>query len=58
MRHFVLTIKCNVGHEKNDLISLAEEKADRVRNHGAYDMRMIHLFSNRIGERTIIGFIK
>ena len=55
---FVLTIKCNVGHAKEQFDQLAEEQADRLRNHGAYDMQMMHLFSNRIGERTIVGFIK
>ena len=55
---FVLTIKCNVGHAKERFDQLAEEQADRLRNRGAYDMQMIHLFSNRIGERTIVGFIK
>jgi len=55
---FVLTIKCYIGHGKRRFDMLAEEQAKRLEEAGAYDMHVVHLFSNRIGERTIVGYIK
>jgi 23S rRNA U2552 (ribose-2'-O)-methylase RlmE/FtsJ len=54
---FVLTIKCNKGHGRERFDMLVEEEAIRLRKMGAYRMMTFHLFSNRIGERTIAGFI-
>jgi hypothetical protein len=54
---FVLTIKCNKGHGRERFDLLVEEETSRLRNMGAYGMSTFHLFSNRIGERTIAGFI-
>lgn len=53
---FVLTIKCNVGHGKERFDQLAKNQAERLGC--AYGVQIIHLFSNRVGERTIVGFIK
>lgn len=55
---FVLTIKCNVGHGKKRFDMLAEEEARRLKSASAYGMQITHLFSNRLGERTIVGYIK
>ncbi|KAL7544851.1 hypothetical protein ACHAWF_008215 [Thalassiosira exigua] len=56
---FVLTIKCNVGHASWRFDSWAKEQADRLaRDVGAYDVSIMHLFSNRIGERTVVGRVK
>ena len=55
---FVLTIKCNVGHAKKRFDDLTEKEVARLREAGAYDVMVVHLFSNRIGERTVIGFIQ
>jgi len=54
---FVLTIKCNKGHGRERFDMLVEQEASRLRKMGAYRMMTFHLFSNRIGERTIAGFI-
>lgn len=54
---FVLTIKCNKGHGRERFDMLVEEEASRLRQMGTYGMITFHLFSNRIGERTISGFI-
>lgn len=55
---FVLTIKCNVGHAKERFDELTEREVVRLKEAGAYDVLVLHLFSNRIGERTVIGYIK
>ena len=55
---FLLTIKCNIGHGKDRFDKLAEEEANRLKAAGAYDMNILHLFSNRIGERTIMGYMR
>jgi hypothetical protein len=55
---FVLTIKCNVGHSETRFEELTNREVDRLKEAGTYDMMVVHLFSNRIGERTVIGCIK
>jgi 23S rRNA U2552 (ribose-2'-O)-methylase RlmE/FtsJ len=55
---FVLTIKCNVGHSETRFEELTKKEVDRLNKAGAYDVMVVHLFSNRIGERTVIGRIK
>eukprot|EP00956_Cyclotella_meneghiniana_P012372 scaffold17603_cov83-Cyclotella_meneghiniana.AAC.1 len=55
---FVLTIKCNIGHAKQRHDELTRKEVARLEEAGAYDMLVVHLFSNRIGERTLIGFLE
>jgi hypothetical protein len=57
---FVLTIKrCNVGHGRVRYDEFAEMEASRLRHGaGAYGVEVFHLFSNRLSERTIVGFVK
>ena len=56
---FVLTIKCNIGHGSKRFNSLAEGEAKRLTEAcGAYGIKIVHLFFNRTGERTVVGFIK
>ena len=56
---FVLTIKCNVGHAKERFDEMANTEAARLKEHvDVTGLEIIHLFSNRIGERTIIGSVK
>ena len=57
---FVLTVKCcNVGHGRARHDEFAEREAGRLRDRaGAYGVEVMHLFSNRMSERTIVGFLK
>jgi 23S rRNA C2498 (ribose-2'-O)-methylase RlmM len=55
---FVLTIKCNIGHAKERFNELTRIEVNRLKEAGAKDLMVLHLFSNRIGERTVIGVIK
>ena len=55
---FVLMIKCYLHrHGKRDSIGWAEGQVERLQEAGAYGMEVVHLFSNRIGARIIVGFI-
>lgn len=54
---FVLTLKCTGGYTKASFDSQAQVEVDRVKGF-TRGLKMMHLFSNRIGERTIIGYIK
>ena len=54
---FVLTIKCNVGRSKAHFDSLAAAEARRIEEVTTGRIKILHLFSNRIGERTIVGFL-
>lgn len=55
---FVLTLKfCNAGHGRVRYDELAMEEACRLQVAGAYDVKVMHLFSNRLSERTLVGFI-
>ena len=53
----VLTLKCNRGHSKRSYDAQVEAE---VENLGGIlqDIQVIHLFSNRSGERTVIGFVR
>ena len=55
---FVLTLKCNTGFSKDYFDKQAEKVLEsmnsRVKTNGTV---MYHLFSNRSGERTIMGFL-
>lgn len=56
---FVLTIKCNVGHAKERFDEMANAEAARLKEQvDVMSVEILHLFSNRIGERTIIGCLK
>ena len=56
---FVLTIKCNVGHAKERFDEMTNAEADRLKEQvDVGGLEILHLFSNRIGERTIIGYVK
>lgn len=56
---FVLTIKCNVGHARERFDEMANAEADRLKEQvDVSGVEILHLFSNRIGERTIVGCVK
>lgn len=53
---FVLTLKCTVGYGKNNFDEQAKKVvADLQKRAITKDVSTFHLFSNRSGERTIIG---
>ena len=53
---FVLTLKCTVGYGKNNFDKQAKNVvADLQKRAITKDVSTFHLFSNRSGERTIIG---
>ena len=56
---FVLTLKCTTGHSKGTFDALAEKEIDRLlgKLENPRHIRNYHLFSNRRGERTVMGFI-
>jgi 23S rRNA C2498 (ribose-2'-O)-methylase RlmM len=55
---FVLTLKCTMGHAKCTFDrQVAEEVARFKENNRVRDLQIIHLFANRIGERTIMGYL-
>ena len=55
---FVLTLKfCNAGHGRGRYDEYAEVEARRLRVAGAYGVKVMHLFSNRLSERTLAGFM-
>merc|ERR1711865_56302 len=53
---FVLTIKCVVGHTKESFDNQVAEQRARIEDISR-DVQTLHLFSNRSGERTLIGYI-
>lgn len=56
--YFVLTLKFNTGHSKNIFDKFAEQELQRLReNVKVENVQVYHLFSNRKGERTLIGQI-
>lgn len=56
---FILTLKFNTGHSKETFDFFAEEEVKRLmENAEVENVRTYHLFSNRKGERTIMGVIK
>ncbi len=56
---FCLTIKCNVGHARERFDEMANTEAARLKEQvDVSGVEILHLFSNRIGERTIIGCVK
>jgi hypothetical protein len=53
---FVLTLKCKVGHSKASFDSQVSEECKRLEGI-TRDLQVFHLFSNRSGERTIMGYL-
>jgi hypothetical protein len=51
----VLTLKCTRGHSKTTFDALVEEQVDRIRPR-ITNLHVLHLFSNRSSERTIMGY--
>jgi len=56
---FVLTLKCIVGHSKLSYDAQVERVVDKVRRdaNNVDGVETFHLFSNRSGERTVIGYL-
>ncbi|KAL7542952.1 hypothetical protein ACHAXR_012245 [Thalassiosira sp. AJA248-18] len=55
---FVLTLKCVVGHSKVSYDSQVEKVVDKLRRSAnVVGVEIFHLFSNRSGERTVLGYI-
>jgi 23S rRNA U2552 (ribose-2'-O)-methylase RlmE/FtsJ len=55
---FVLTLKCTLGHAKSTFDRQVAEEVVRLKEHNLVrDLQIIHLFANRIGERTIMGYL-
>ena len=53
----VLTLKCRVGHSDEAFDGQVAVQRDRLQS-TCRNLQTIHLFSNRRGERTIMGFVK
>lgn len=53
---FVLTLKCKVGHSKASFDAQVSEQCKRL-DGVAEHLQTIHLFSNRNGERTVMGYL-
>lgn len=53
---FILTLKCNTGHSKVSYDRQVEKEVARL-NEMATGVEVMHLFSNRNGERTVMGFL-
>lgn len=54
---FVLTLKCNKGHSREAFDLQVAQQCNRIKG-VCRNMQTIHLFSNRSGERTILGYLK
>jgi len=55
---FVLTLKCTVGHSKASYDGQVEKVVDKLyAGANVHGVKTFHLFSNRSGERTVIGYI-
>ena len=56
---FVLTLKCILGHAKVAHDEQAQEVARKlIEGNLADDVAIMHLFNNRLGERTILGYLR
>lgn len=53
---FVLTLKCKVGHSKASFDGQVARECQRLEGI-TQDLQTIHLFSNRNGERTVMGYL-
>lgn len=54
---FILTLKCKVGHSKESFDAQVAEQRARLESSASY-LQTLHLFSNRSGERTLMGYLK
>jgi 23S rRNA U2552 (ribose-2'-O)-methylase RlmE/FtsJ len=54
---FCLTLKCTIGHSKSSHDSQVAQAVQRL-NGVASETTVLHLFSNRKGERTVVGLIQ
>ena len=57
---FILTMKCFKGHSKaayDEQVNDIFVKGKRFQSISTRDVRILHLFSNRKGERTVMGYI-
>ena len=55
---FVLTLKCIVGHSKSAYDAQVKKTVDKLCDSSKVEnVETFHLFSNRSGERTIMGYI-
>ena len=52
---FVLTLKCTVGYSAKSYDHLVGKQVDRLRPI-ARDLHTLHLFTNRLSERTVMGY--
>lgn len=53
---FVLTLKCTIGHGKANFDAQVDQVVCNLKDKAeTRDVSVVHLFSNRIGERTLIG---
>ena len=56
---FVLTLKCVVGKSKTAFDAQAEQTVDTLKDTANVNgVEIMHLFSNRSGERMVMGYIK
>mmetsp|Transcript_37368 Transcript_37368/g.74022 ORF Transcript_37368/g.74022 Transcript_37368/m.74022 type:complete len:219 (-) Transcript_37368:237-893(-) len=53
----VLTLKCTKGHSKESFDAQAAQEVARLETL-LKDVRVLHLMSNRSGERTVVGFVE
>jgi len=53
---FVLTLKCFIGHSATAFDQQTREQVQRLEGLSK-NIHFIHLFSNRISERTVIGYL-
>jgi len=55
----VLTLKCIVGHSKSAYDSQVKKVVDKLCDKASMEsVEIFHLFSNRSGERTVMGYLK
>lgn len=53
---FVLTLKCTIGHGKANFDAQVDQAVCNLKQKANItDVSVVHLFSNRIGDRTVIG---
>jgi hypothetical protein len=53
---FVLTLKCLVGRSRECFVGQVARECQRL-DGNARDMQVFHLFANRSGERTVMGYL-
>jgi len=55
----VLTLKCIVGHSKSAYDAQVKKVVDKLCDKASMEsVEIFHLFSNRSGERTVMGYLK